>query len=87
VRCTSALVKVDFTEATCVHREVTVEASSGTGWITLIVPRGWAVRIDPASTNTANIRNKATGPEDPAAPTLNVIGHPKYGYVRIKQPR
>jgi hypothetical protein len=87
VRCTSALVRVDFTEATCVHREVTVEATSGTGWITLIVPRGWAVRVDAASTNTANIRNKANGPVDPDAPTLNVIGHPKYGYVRIKQPR
>jgi Domain of unknown function (DUF1707) len=87
VRCTSGLVKIDFTKAACVHREVTVEASSGSGWITLIVPRGWAVRIDAASTNTANIHNKATGPADPGAPALNIIGHPGIGYLRIKQPR
>jgi hypothetical protein len=86
-RSTSALVRIDFTEASCLHREVTVEASCGSGWITLIVPHGWAVRIDAASTNTANIRNKATWPADPGAPTLNVIGHPGVGYVRIKQPR
>ena len=86
-RSTSALVRIDFTEASCLHREVTVEASCGSGWITLIVPHGWAVRIDAASTNTANIRNKATWPVDPGAPTLTVIGHPGVGYVRIKQPR
>ena len=63
------------------------EASCGSGWITLIVPRGWAVRIDASSTNTANIRNKATGPVDPSAPTINVIGHPRIGYVRIRRPR
>jgi hypothetical protein len=84
---TSGLVRIDFTEASCVHREVTVEASCGSGWITLIVPRGWAVRIDPASTNTANIRNKVSGPADPTLPVLNVIGHPRVGYVRIKYPR
>ena len=39
------------------------------------------------ATNTANIRNKATGPVDPSAPTVNVIGHPRIGYIRIKQPR
>ncbi|HEY1919707.1 MAG TPA: DUF1707 domain-containing protein [Streptosporangiaceae bacterium] len=86
-RCTSALVKIDFTKASCAHREVTVEATCGSGWITLIVPHGWGVRIDAASTNTANIHNKVSGPADPSAPTLNVIGHPGVGYVRIKQPR
>jgi hypothetical protein len=86
-RSTSGLIKIDFTQASCAHREVTVEAICGTGWITLIVPRGWAVRIDPASSNTANIRNKAAVPADPAAPTLNVLGRPRYGYVRIRNPR
>lgn len=86
-RCTRSLITIDFTEASCAHREVNVEAACGTGWITLIVPRGWSVRIDPASTNTANIRNKATAPADPDAPTLNVIAHPQHGYIRIKQPR
>jgi hypothetical protein len=84
-RSTTGLIKIDFTEASCVHREVTVEASCGTGWITLIVPQGWTVRIDASSTNTGNIRNKATRPADPTAPTVNVIAHPRLGYIRIKQ--
>jgi hypothetical protein len=86
-RCTRSLMRIDFTQASCLHREVTIEASCGTGWITLLVPHGWRVLIDGSSTNTANIRNKATGPVDPSAPTLNVIAHPQHGYIRIKQPR
>jgi hypothetical protein len=86
-KCTRSLIRIDFTRASCAHREVTVEATCGTGWITLIVPHGWAVLIDPLSTNTANIRHKAAGPVDPGAPTLNVIAHPQHGYVRIKRPR
>jgi hypothetical protein len=86
-RCTRSLITIDFTEASCAHREVTVEASCGTGWITMIVPRGWAVTVDATSTNTANVHNKATAPVDPHAPTLNVIAHPQHGYVRIKQRR
>ncbi|MFD9690534.1 DUF1707 domain-containing protein [Kitasatospora sp. NPDC059146] len=85
--CKMLSIVIDFTEAACAHREVTVEASCGTGGIQLIVPPGWAVRIDGASTNTAHITNKATAPTDPALPTLTVVGHPRAGYIKIKQPR
>jgi hypothetical protein len=86
-KCTRSLMRIDFTQAFCTHREVTIEASCGTGWIRLLVPHGWRVLIDATSTNTANIRNKATGAVDPSAPTLIVIAHPQHGYIRIKQPR
>jgi hypothetical protein len=86
-KCARSLIRIDFTQASCEHREVVVEASCGTGWITLIVPHGWAVVIDASSTNTANIHNKAHGPVDPNAPRITVIGHPRLGYVRIKRPR
>jgi hypothetical protein len=80
-------IVIDFTEASCAHRDVTVEASCGLGNIKLIVPRGWTVRIDGSSTNTSHISNKADAPAKPAAPTLTLIGHPRSGYIRIRQPR
>jgi len=80
-------IVIDFTEASCAHLDVTVEASCGLGNIRLIVPRGWTVRIDGSSTNTSHISNKADAPTDPAAPTLTLIGHPRSGYIRIRQPR
>lgn len=78
---------IDFTSALCAHRDVTLEARCGMGTIKLIVPRGWTVRIDGSSTNTSHISNKADAPTDPAAPTLTLIGHPRSGHIRIRQPR
>jgi len=80
-------IVIDFTEATCVHRDVTVEATCGLGNIKLLVPRGWTVRIDGSSTNTSRISNKADAPTDPSAPTITLIGHPRSGHIRIRQPR
>lgn len=83
--CKMLNITIDFTEATCAHRDIAVEAACGSGTIRLIVPRGWAVRVDASSTNTAHISNKATGQADPTAPTVTVIGHPRSGRIRIKQ--
>jgi hypothetical protein len=80
-------IVIDFTEASCAHREVAIEASCGLGNIRLIVPRGWRVLIDGSSTNTSHIRNKAAAPPDPSAPTLTLIGHPRSGWISIRQPR
>ncbi len=85
--CTMLNITIDFTQAVCVHRDVTVEAVCGSGSIRLIVPRGWAVRVDASSTNTAHIVNKAAGQPDLAAPTVTVVGHPRSGRIRIKQLR
>ena len=80
-------IVIDFTEATCAYRDVTVEASCGLGNIKLIVPRGWTVRVDGSSTNNSHISVKADAPPDPAAPVLTLIGHPRSGHIRIRQPR
>lgn len=80
-------ILIDFTKATCLHREVTLEASCGMGTVQVVVPAGWAVRIDPASTNTAHIANEANGPVDPSDPVLTVVGHPRSGHIKIKQAR
>ncbi|MFI1160834.1 DUF1707 domain-containing protein [Streptomyces sioyaensis] len=85
--CKMLHITIDFTEATCVHRDVTVEALCGSGSIRLIVPRSWAVRVDASSTNTAHIINKATEQADSTGPTVTVIGHPRSGRIKIKQVR
>ena len=84
---TAGFITIDFTQATCPHREVAVEAVTRSGWIRLILPEGWAARIGPSSTNTSHISNKAPETADPGAPTIIVTGHPASGYVRIKQRR
>jgi hypothetical protein len=80
-------ITIDFTRATCSHREVTVEAATRTGWIRLILPDGWAARIGPSSTNTSLISNKAAEIARPGLPTVIVTGHPVFGYIKIKQRR
>jgi hypothetical protein len=82
---TAGIITINFTQASCAHREVAVEAVTQTGWIRLILPPGWAARIDPSSTNTSHIHNRAAETADPGAPTLIVTGHPVMGYIRIKQ--
>ncbi|MEU7090638.1 DUF1707 SHOCT-like domain-containing protein [Kitasatospora aureofaciens] len=85
--CRMMHVEVDFTEAVCPHREVTVEATCGAGHIRLVVPAGWGVRVDGSSTNTGHIVNKATEAAEPGAPTVAVVGHPRSGLIKIKQRR
>jgi hypothetical protein len=79
---TMGIITIDFTQATCAHREVAVEAVTGTGWVRLILPDGWAARISPSSTNTSHISNKAVETADPGAPTVIVTGHPAMSYVK-----
>ena len=81
----SAWITIDFTQATCAHREVAVEAVTQTGWIRLILPAGWAARVGPSSTNTSHISNKAPETANPGAPTIILTGHPEFGYIRIRQ--
>jgi len=85
----TGFITIDFTQASCAHREVVVEAvtQSPTGWIRLILPDGWAARIGPSSTSTSHISNKAAETADPGAPTVIVTGHPVHGYIKIKQRR
>ena len=84
---TSGWITIDFTEATCSHREVAVEAVTQTGWIRLVLPVGWAARISPSSTNTSHISNTVPETADPGAPTVILTGHPAFGYIRIRQRR
>jgi hypothetical protein len=84
---TTGWITIDFTQASCAYREVTVEVMTRTGWIQLILPEGWAARVGPLSTYTGHINNKAARTADPGAPTVLVTGHPLFGYIKIRQRR
>jgi hypothetical protein len=84
---TTGWITIDFTQASCAYREVTVEVITRTGWIQLILPDGWAARVGPLSTYTGHISNRATDLADPGAPTVIVTGHPLFGYIKIRQRR
>lgn len=84
---TTGWITIDFTQASCVYREVTVEVMTRTGWIQLILPDGWAARVGPLSTYTGHISNRAAETADPGAPTVILTGHPLFGYIKIRQRR
>jgi hypothetical protein len=82
---TTGWITIDFTQAHCPHREVTVEVATKTGWIQLYLPWGWAARVGPMETYTGHISNKAAEVPDPGAPTVVVTGDPLFGYIKIRQ--
>lgn len=84
--CTSGNIKIDFTEAVCLHPEVRVTATCGSGNIVMVVPRGWAARIDGASSRMGHITNKATDAPSPGSPTLRLTGSVRSGNIRIRYP-
>jgi hypothetical protein len=84
---TTGWITIDFTQAYCAYREVTVKLVTQTGWIQLILPEGWAAHVGPLSTYTGHISNKAADTADPGAPTVVVTGHPLFGYIKIRQRR
>jgi hypothetical protein len=85
--CTSGSIRIDFTEAECRCREVTVDISARSGSVVLIVPKGWGVRLDQASATSGTIKNKVD--ERPAAglPLIRVRGTVLSGTIKARYPR
>lgn len=86
-RCTSGNVILDFTEADCAHSEVLVEASATSGNVMIVLPRGWAVRIESAQVGMGNVKNKATDPPLPGKPLVRVRGTVRSGNIKVRYPR
>ncbi|WP_207925910.1 DUF1707 SHOCT-like domain-containing protein [Actinocrispum wychmicini] len=85
--CTMGNVQIDFTHARCSHKDVTLRATCGSGHITVIVPRGWLVRMEEVTTSMGHAVNKATDPADPAMPVLHVHAKVGMGHLKIKHSR
>lgn len=86
-QCTSGTIKLDFTQAVCPLREVTIEAVASSGTVLLIVPFGWTVDVDNVSAESGTVVNKVTGPPEPRAPILRVSGKVRSGTVTARHPR
>ena len=85
--CTMGNITVDFTQAECSHREVTLRATCGSGSIVIIVPRGWLVRMEAVTSGMGNVVNKATDPPEANLPILRVYGQVRMGTIKLKHPR
>lgn len=85
--CGMGNISIDFTQATCSHREVTLRATCGSGNIVVIVPRGWGVMLVEAEARMGSVVNKATDPPVVGMPVLRVYGRAGMGNVKIRYPR
>ncbi|MFC4586314.1 DUF1707 SHOCT-like domain-containing protein [Sphaerisporangium corydalis] len=85
--CAWGNIKIDFTQATCAHSEVTLAATCGAGNILVIVPRGWSVRVEQVTTGMGSVVNKVTDAPRPGLPVLRVSGHVGMGNIKFKHPR
>lgn len=85
--CTSGSIKLDFTEAECFHREVTVKVSARSGSVILVIPHGWSVDLDQASATSGSVVNKIRERPRPGAPILRVSGTVTSGVIKARYPR
>lgn len=85
VQCGVGRVTVDFTNATCTHREVVLRVKmTKVGRVRVIVPRGWLVRVEEAQSTHGAVTNKANHPADDYAPMLRVFADVGGGRLKIK---
>ena len=85
--CGMGNITIDFSQAHCPHREVTLHATAGSGNITVVVPHGWQVVMVEATTRMGHINNKANDAPDPSQPVLRVHGKVGMGHLRIRYPK
>jgi len=84
-RCGVGRIRIDFTGATCPHHEVILRATLDTvGRITVIVPRGWAVRVEDVRSTRGRVINRATAPARDDTPLLRVFANVGSGRLKLK---
>jgi hypothetical protein len=85
--CTSGSITFDFTEATCHHRLVEIEATAKSGSVVLVVPLGWSVDLDRCTATSGSIVNKVREAPKPGAPVLRVTGSVRSGTIKARYRR
>lgn len=81
---TMGSIKMDCLEAVCPHPEVAVRVSGGAGTIVVIVPEGWAARVDEVRKSWGTIRCKVPEIAHPGCPVLLFEGAMGMGTLVIR---
>jgi hypothetical protein len=84
---TSGTINLNFTEAYCPHRQVHIQANATSGSVVLIVPPGWGVIMDDATSTSGSIVNKVDVMPAAGATTLIVSGGVRSGMIKARYPR
>lgn len=87
VSCFLGEVKLDFTEAILRHREINVQIAAVLGSVTLIVPDGIDVRMEPGTTVLGDRKHRLTGPVTPGGPVYWVRGLVLLGDITVRPPK
>ena len=85
--CTSGSIKLDFTQASVPHSEISIRGMASSGSIVLIVPHDWVVVMDDVSSSSGSIVNKVGGRPGPYVKVLRVSGSVRSGTIKAKYPR
>jgi hypothetical protein len=80
-------VVLDFTEAIVRHREIVVQVAAVLGSVTLVVPDGIDVRMDPGLSIMGERRHRLGGPVTPGGPVYRVRGFVVLGEITVRPPR
>jgi hypothetical protein len=87
VVCFLGSVRLDFTEAIVRAREVVVQIGVVLGSVTLVVPEGIDVRIEPGANLLGERKHRLTGPVTPGGPIYHVRGFVVLGDVTVRPPK
>ncbi|MFC7743105.1 DUF1707 domain-containing protein [Nocardiopsis composta] len=79
-------IKLDFTEAECPHKVMTVKVSAGMGNVVVVVPRGWEVQTQEMSTGMGNVINRVTDPPGRDSRLLRFSGNVTMGNLKVRYP-
>jgi hypothetical protein len=87
VVCFLGSVRLDFTEAIVRNREVVVQIGAVMGSVTLVVPEGIDVRMEPGANVLGERKHRLTGPVTPGGPIYHVRGFVVLGDITVRPPK
>jgi hypothetical protein len=87
VTCLVGSVRLDFTEAIVRSREVVVQIGAILGSVTLVVPEGIDVRMEPGANVLGERKHRLTGPVTPGGPVYHVRGFVVLGDITVRPPK
>lgn len=80
-------IKLDFVQALVRHHEIIVDAVSILGSVTLVVPEGVDVRLEPGASILGERKSTMKSSPTPGAPVIRVRGTAVLGEIEIRPPK